>query len=157
MSDEPDASTNEDRGAAQADRDATICAAKQAASSAPSSEEPLAAIDAAAFAALEKSVGSTTLSEILKSYIDTAEQLCAALEGASADVNWQQAARLAQDIAGSASGLGLLAMTAATRGFAAAARQGASAHTLRNDAQKIVIEHERVRRALANLYPDLVA
>ena len=48
-------------------------------------------------------------------------------------------------------------MTSAARGFAAAARQGASAHTLRNEAQKIVCEHERVRLALANLYPDLVA
>jgi HPt (histidine-containing phosphotransfer) domain-containing protein len=123
----------------------------------PLGQELAAAIDTVAFAALEKSVGSTTLGEILKSHIDTAEQLCAALEAASDDANWQQAARLALDIAGSASGLGLLAMTAAARDFAAAARQGASAHTLRNDAQKIVVEHERVRIALANLYPDLVA
>jgi HPt (histidine-containing phosphotransfer) domain-containing protein len=120
-------------------------------------EEIVAAIDAAAFAALEKSVGATTLIEILKSYIATAEQLCAELGDASNDANWEQAARLAQDIAGSASGLGLLAMTAAARSFAAAARQGVSAHALRNDAQKIVVEHERVRHALANLYPDLVA
>jgi hypothetical protein len=32
-----------------------------------------------------------------------------------------------------------------------------SGHALRNNAQKIVCEHERVRLALANLYPDLVA
>ena len=38
-----------------------------------------------------------------------------------------------------------------------AARQGASTHALRNDAQKIVCEHERVRRVLANLYPELAA
>jgi CheY-like chemotaxis protein len=136
---------------------ANICATREAASLGPSGLETMATIDAAAFAALEKSVGAATLIDILKSYIETTEQLCAALGAASADANWQQAARLAQDIAGSASGLGLLAMTAAARGFAAAARQGASAHALRNDAQKIVCEHERVRRALANLYPDLVA
>ena len=127
------------------------------ATASPAPQETMAAIDAAAFAALEKSVGSATLVEILKSTIETTEQLCAALGAASDGADWQQAARLAQDIAGSASGLGLIAMTAAARGFAAAARQGASAHTLRNEAQKIVCEHERVRLALANLYPDLVA
>jgi CheY-like chemotaxis protein len=134
---------------------ANICAAKKAALSAP--QETMVAIDGTAFAALEKSVGSATLIEILKSYIETTEHLCAALGAASDAANWPQAARLAQDIAGSASGLGLLAMTAAARGFAAAARQGANPHALLNDAQKIVVEHERVRRALANLYPDLVA
>ena len=95
--------------------------------------------------------------EILKSYIETTEQLCTALNAASGDDNWQQAGRLAQDIAGSASGLGLLAMTAAARSFANAAREGASAHSLRNSAQMIVVEHDRVRQVLENLYPDLVA
>jgi len=120
-------------------------------------EETIAAIDAAAFSALEKSVGVPTLVEILKSYIETAEKLCGALGVASANKDWEQAERIAQDIAGSASGLGLIAMTAAARGFAASARQGANAHVLRNDAQLIVWEHERVRQALANLYPDLAA
>jgi signal transduction histidine kinase/CheY-like chemotaxis protein len=136
---------------------ANICATREASASALSGPETIAAIDGTAFAALERSVGATTLVEILKSYIESTEQLCAALATASDDANWPQAARLAQDIAGSACGLGLLAMTAAARGFAAAARQGASAHALRNDAQKIVCEHERVRRVLANLYPELAA
>ena len=70
---------------------------------------------------------------------------------------WAEIARLAQDIAGSASGLGLAAMTAAARGFAAATREGADDHRLRNVAQPIVWEHERVRRALGNLYPVLAA
>ncbi|MDE2111576.1 MAG: HAMP domain-containing histidine kinase [Alphaproteobacteria bacterium] len=136
---------------------AEVCANRKSSRASPSGEGAVAAIDAAAFSALEKSVGVATLVEILKSYIETTEQLCGALAIASDDANWQQAARLAQDIAGSASGLGLLAMTAAARGFAAAAREGASAHVLRNDAQTIVLEHERVRKALGNLYPDLVA
>ncbi|MGC9952790.1 MAG: Hpt domain-containing protein [Rhizomicrobium sp.] len=160
MSAEPNASKDGDRGAAQDGRDAfdaIICATKQAASSALSSEETMAVIDVIAIAALEKSVGAATLIEILKSYIETTEQLCAALDAASGDANWQQAARLAQDIAGSASGLGLPATAAAARGLAQAAREGASAHVLRNDAQKIVCEHERVRLALVHLYPDLVA
>jgi signal transduction histidine kinase len=120
-------------------------------------EQQMAAIDPTAFAALEKSVGAATLVEILKSYIETAEKLCASLGEASEDSNWQEAARLAQDIAGSASGLGLAAMTAAARGLAAAQRQGADGETLHSEAKAIVSEHQRVRQALANLYPDLVA
>lgn len=123
----------------------------------PPPVDSVAAIDAAAFTALEKSVGVETLVEILKSYIESAERLCQALGEASDDANWQEAVRLAQDIAGSAGALGLTAMTAAARGFAQAARDGAAAHDLRNTAQLIVWEHERVRRSLANLYPALVA
>jgi signal transduction histidine kinase/HPt (histidine-containing phosphotransfer) domain-containing protein len=123
----------------------------------PPPADSIAAIDPAAFAALEKSVGVATLVEILKSYIDSAEQLCRALGEASDDANWQEAVRLAQDIAGSAGGLGLTAMTAAARGFAQQARDGASKSELRHTAQLIAWEHERVRRSLANLYPDLVA
>lgn len=123
----------------------------------PPPSDSVAAIDADAFAALEKSVGVKTLLEILKSYIESAERLCQSLGEASDDANWQEAVRLAQDIAGSAGGLGLTAMTAAARGFAQAARDGAAPQELRNTAQLIVWEHERVRRSLANLYPDLVA
>ena len=123
----------------------------------PPSADSAAAIDPAAFAALEKSFGLTTLLEILKSYIVSAEQLCKALGEASRESNWDEAVRLAQDIAGSAGGLGLTAMTAAARGFAQAAREGASPHELRNTAQLIVWEQERVRRSLTNLYPELAA
>jgi signal transduction histidine kinase/HPt (histidine-containing phosphotransfer) domain-containing protein len=122
--------------------------------------EPLkevAAIDAPAFAALEKSVGFTTLIEILQSYIKTTETLCEALSKASAQEDWAEAARLAQDIAGAAGGLGLSAMTTAARGFAQQARVGEDSHALRNAAQMVVGEHVRVRNALTNLYPDLAA
>ena len=123
----------------------------------PPPPDSVAAIDPDAFAALEKSVGFQTLIEILKSYIGEAEKLCRALGEASDDANWQEATRLAQDIAGSAGALGLTAMTAAARGFTQQARDGAAGHELRNTAQLIVWEHDRVRRSLANLYPDLVA
>ncbi len=119
--------------------------------------DSVAAIDPATFATLEKSVGVATLVEILRSYIYSAERLCHALGEASHDANWGEATRLAQDIAGSAGGLGLTAMTAAARSFAQAARDGASSHELRTTAQLIVWEHERVRRSLANLYPELAA
>lgn len=121
----------------------------------PKSEAP--PIDANAFASLEKSLGLPTLLEILHSYINTAEDLCEALTKASAEANWNEAGRVAQDIAGAAGGLGLAAMTAAARGFAAQTRESDDGHALRNAAQTVVGEHLRVRMALADLYPDLAA
>jgi signal transduction histidine kinase/HPt (histidine-containing phosphotransfer) domain-containing protein len=115
------------------------------------------AIDAHAFDALEKSVGMATLLEILQSYIKTAEQLSEALAGACSEEKWEDAARVAQDIAGAAGGLGLTAVTAAARGFAQKTRDGESRHELRNAAQIVVGEHMRARQALTHLYPDLVA
>jgi signal transduction histidine kinase/HPt (histidine-containing phosphotransfer) domain-containing protein len=120
-------------------------------------QESVAAIDAPAFAALEKSLGLTTLIEILQCYMKTAEELCTRLSSASEGENWDDAARVAQDIAGAAGGLGLAALTAAARGFTQKARDGEHGPTLHDAAQSIVGEHERVRKALANLYPDLAA
>lgn len=120
-------------------------------------QDSLAAIDAPAFAALEKSLGLTTLIEILQSYMKTAEDLCARLSADSDSESWDDAARVAQDIAGAAGGLGLTALTAAARGFTQKARDGDGTEPLRDAAQAIVGEHERVRKALANLYPDLAA
>ena len=114
-------------------------------------------IDAHAFAALEKSVGMATLLEILQSYIKTAEQLSESLSGACSEEHWDDAARVAQDIAGAAGGLGLTAVTAAARAFAQKTRDGESRHELRNAAQIVVGEHMRARLALTHLYPDLVA
>jgi signal transduction histidine kinase/HPt (histidine-containing phosphotransfer) domain-containing protein len=116
-----------------------------------------AAIDVPTFAALEKSVGLTTLIEILQSYIKTAEDLSNAFATACQLDNWDEAGRLAQDMAGAAGGLGLAAMTTAARGFAQKAREGNTPHDLRNAAQTIVGEHLRARAALINLYPDLAA
>jgi len=118
-------------------------------------EDAIAAIDAPAFAALEKSLGMTTLIEILQSYMKTAEELCTHLDRASEDENWDDAARVAQDIAGAAGGLGLAALTAAARGFTQKARDGDA--DLRDAAQSVVGEHQRVCRALAHLYPNLAA
>jgi HPt (histidine-containing phosphotransfer) domain-containing protein len=114
-----------------------------------------AAIDPLTFSTLEKSVGVKTLIEILQCYEATAEQLTNALAEACAQERWDDAARLAQDIVGAAGGLGLTAMTQAARQFARANRAGEDAHALRNAAQLVVGEHQRARRALGNLYPDL--
>jgi signal transduction histidine kinase/HPt (histidine-containing phosphotransfer) domain-containing protein len=116
-----------------------------------------AAIDAPAFAALEKSLGLTTLIEILHSYMATAEDLCRDLSNASGQEQWDDAARIAQDIAGAAGGLGLAALTQAARGFTQIAREGGTPENLREAAGSVMDEHQRVCRALANLYPDLAA
>ncbi|MGN6149751.1 MAG: sensor histidine kinase, partial [Rhizomicrobium sp.] len=119
--------------------------------------ETAAAIDAPAFAALEKSLGLATLIEILQSYMTTAEDLCRDLSSASGQEQWDDAARIAQDIAGAAGGLGLAALTQAARGFTQKAREGSSPENLREAADTVMGEHQRVCRALANLYPDLAA
>ncbi|HWY61685.1 MAG TPA: ATP-binding protein [Rhizomicrobium sp.] len=113
------------------------------------------AIDAVAFSSLEKSVGVTTLVEILQCYIVTAEELTNALAAASAEDKWDEAARIAQDIVGAAGGLGLAAVTQAARQFAQKTREGQNGHDLRNAAQMVVGEHIRARRALSNLYPNV--
>jgi signal transduction histidine kinase/HPt (histidine-containing phosphotransfer) domain-containing protein len=125
--------------------------------SAPPQTETVAAIDAPAFAALEKSLGLATLIEILQSYMTTAEDLCRDLSSASGQEQWDDAARIAQDIAGAAGGLGLAALTQAARGFTQKAREGSTPENLREAADTVMGEHQRVCRALANLYPDLAA
>ena len=116
-----------------------------------------AAIDATAFAALEKSLGLGMLIEILQSYIRTAEELTARLQSTADSGGWDEATRIAHDIAGSAGGLGLLALTAAARGFAQRVREGGDTTDLRQAALYIGSEHRRVCKALANLYPELAA
>ena len=116
-----------------------------------------AAIDASAFAALEKSLGLTTLIEILQSYVKTAEDLSKRLEDACASGQWEDATRIAQDIAGAAGGLGLSALTTAARNFTQKVREGEEPYGLGAAVDAVVSEHMRVRRALANLYPDLAA
>ena len=77
------------------------------------------------------------------------------LAQACADEQWDEAARLAQDIIGAAGGLGLPAIPQAARDFSRKPREGQDRHALRNAAQIIVGEHIRTRQALAHLYPDL--
>jgi HPt (histidine-containing phosphotransfer) domain-containing protein len=117
----------------------------------------LAAIDAAAFAALENSLGVSTLIEILKSYVATAEDLTQALKNAAESQSWDDATRIAQDIAGSAGGLGLAGLTAAARRFAQRAREGEAQVALNEAAEHVAAEHKRVCGALKNLYPELSA
>jgi len=113
------------------------------------------AIDIKAFNDLEKSLGFKTLVDILQSYLQTAEGLATSLGAASEREDWGQAARLAQDFAGAAGGLGLGALTAAARSLAQNARDGAEHHVLAAATSGIIDEHTRVRDALRRLYPEL--
>ncbi len=70
---------------------------------------------------------------------------------------WEDATRIAQDIAGAAGGLGLSALTTAARNFTQKVREGDEPVALGQAVDAVVSEHARVRRALANLYPDLAA
>jgi HPt (histidine-containing phosphotransfer) domain-containing protein len=114
-----------------------------------------AAIDAAVFSALEKSLGVRALADILQCYIVNAEQLTEALTGACAAERWDEAARLAQDIVGAAGNLGLIAVTQAARSFTQKSREGENRHELRNAAQLVLGEHLRAKTALTHLYPDI--
>jgi HPt (histidine-containing phosphotransfer) domain-containing protein len=118
-------------------------------------EGELAAIDAVVFADLQRSVGTKSLIEILQCYIVTAEELTNALAEASAEGNWDEAERLAQDIVGAAGGLGLSAVAEAASLFSRKMRDGESGHALRNAAQIVVGEQIRARQALSKLYPDV--
>jgi HPt (histidine-containing phosphotransfer) domain-containing protein len=115
------------------------------------------AIDAKAISELEKSLGFKTLIDILQSYLHTGEELASSLSVASDKEDWGQAGRLAQDFAGAAGGLGLTALTAASRLLAQGARDGASDQVLSTATDGVLSEHRRVREALRRLYPDLSA
>ena len=120
-------------------------------------DEAEGAIDAKAFADLEKSLGFKTLLDILQSYLHTAEELASSLAAASEKEDWSHAARLAQDFAGAAGGLGLSGLTTTARSLAQSARDGADDDVLAVATSGIIAEHTRVRSALQRLYPDLCA
>ena len=116
-----------------------------------------AAVDAKMISELEKSLGLKTLIDILQSYLLTAEELAVALNVAIEREDWPQAGRLAQDFAGAAGGLGLIAIASSARTLAQGARDGANERVLAAAASDVLSEHRRVTEALRRLYPDLAA
>jgi signal transduction histidine kinase/HPt (histidine-containing phosphotransfer) domain-containing protein len=120
-------------------------------------EKPEAVLDVRAIGELEKSLGLKTLLDILQSYMQTAESLAKSVTAASDRGDWAQAARLAQDFAGMAGGLGLTEMTTAARTLAQGTRDGAANDILAKAARDILDEHRRVADGLRKLYPDLPA
>lgn len=112
--------------------------------------------DNAVFAALETAFGET-LKDLLNDYVATSDALCEALQVSAGCAHWQEAARLALKIGAAAADLGFRPITIAARNFADATYQNTSAHGMRNGAQMVVFEYERMRLALASRFPDFVA
>lgn len=127
-------------------------------STAPNSTEAGAPgeADSAAFAALETAFGDT-LKDLLADYVTTSDALCEALQVAAGCAHWQEAARLALKIGAAAADMGFRPITIAARNFADATYQNTSAHGMRNGAQMVVFEYERLRLALGSRFPDFVA
>ena len=116
------------------------------------------AVDAKAFAELEKSLGFKTLIDILQSYLTTADELATGLNRALEAGDWTLAGKMAQDIAGAAGGLGLSTLTTIARTLAQNAREGdGGREDLAQAARAVLSQHAKVREALQRLYPDLVA
>lgn len=114
------------------------------------------ASDDAIFAALETAFGDK-LGPALNDYFTTADDLCEQLQDAAACAHWLEASRLAAQIRIGADGLGFSPIVYAARVFADTAHNNASAHGMRNAAQMVVFEYERMRLALLARFPDLVA
>ncbi len=112
--------------------------------------------DSATFAALETAFGDT-LKDLLNDYVATSDALCEALQTAAGCAHWQEAARLAIKIGAAAADMGFRPITAAARAFADATYQNTTAHGLRNGAQMVVFEYERLRLALESRFPEFVA
>ena len=112
--------------------------------------------DEVIFAALESAFGDK-LSATLNDYFAVSDELCEELQDAAACAHWLEAARLASQIRIAAAELGFNTIAYAARVFADAAHTNASAHGLRNSAQTVVFEYERMRLALMARFPELVA
>jgi signal transduction histidine kinase/HPt (histidine-containing phosphotransfer) domain-containing protein len=133
----------------------TVLGDGPAMSSSTTEEEVEEAVDAKTIAELEKSLGLKTLLDILQSFMQSAEQLAAAIAAASERSDWTQASRLAQDFAGAAGGLGLTGISAAARVLAQHAREGAADEELNKATRDIIAAHHLVAEALRRRYPDL--
>ena len=112
--------------------------------------------DLATVAALHASQGEQMLKDVLQMHFARADELCEELQAASRRSEWHRAAGLALQLAAKTAGLGFHAVTSAARSFALAAQDDVDAHTLRNGAQLVVFEHERLRLAIIIEYPELL-
>lgn len=122
----------------------------------PAEPDALYETDAAQFDALEAAVGEG-LKETLQRFVTTCDELCERLETASACAHWQEAARVTLLIGEAAQELGLDSITKAAKAFADGAYHQMTPHRLRNAAQTLVFEYERLRLAMMARYPDFVA
>jgi len=114
------------------------------------------ASDAATLTVLRESLGEEVLRQILKECLGDINANCERLQVAARRAKWPAAADIAADIADQSANLGFRTLTGAARSFAAATDAKLDVHTLRNGAQMIVFEYERLRLAIAVEYPDLL-
>jgi hypothetical protein len=112
--------------------------------------------DLAVIAALHASLGERALKDVLQMHFTRADELCEDLQAASRRGEWHKAAGMALQLAAKTAGLGFHAVTNAARSFALATQDDVDAHTLRNGAQLVVFEHERLRLAIIVEYPELL-
>lgn len=112
--------------------------------------------DEAVFAALEARFGDK-LGAALNDYLKISDDLCEQLQDAAACAHWMEAARVSGRIREAADDMGFTHVVYAARAFADTAHNQAPAHGIRNSAQTVVFEYERMRLALMARYPDLVA
>ncbi len=125
------------------------------AAAATSPDRRARAFETAGLEELERSVGRTTLVDILQSYLATAADVTARLARAGEGGDGAALERAGQDLAGAASGLGFAELTAAGRSLAAAARAGASTPELEAQAEALAGLVTSASAAIAELYPDL--
>lgn len=114
------------------------------------------ATDGPIFAALETAFGDT-LGEVLQNYVKTCDALSEKLQDASAYAYWQEAARVALEMGHSSADLGFDPVAKLARAFADLVYQDVNAHQMRNAAQTLVFEYDRVRLALGARFPEHVA
>jgi hypothetical protein len=119
-------------------------------------ETSASARDLATVAALHASLGGQVLKNVLQMHFARADELCEELQAARRRSEWHKAGGLALQLAAKTAGLGFHAVTNAARSFALATQDDVDAHTLRNGAQLVVFEHERLRLAIIIEYPELL-
>lgn len=112
--------------------------------------------DLAALAALRAKMGDDLVKEVLGTELARVDDLCEKLQAATRCSEWQDSARLALEIAARAGGLGFRRVTNAARSFAAATEAKLDPHMLRNGAQMVVFEHERLRLGIELQFPELL-
>lgn len=118
-------------------------------------EMAFSAADLRVFAALETAFGDT-LWPLLRAYLHDGNAASEKLQAAVACTHWQEAVRLAREIAVMAADLDFRAVEKAAHDFAASVYEANTAHRRRNGAQMLVFEFERSCLLLESRWPGLM-
>ncbi len=118
----------------------------------PPETDALGESEEAVFAGLEATYRAD-LKNVLTLYLENSDQLCQRLQDCAACAYWQEAVRVALKIGEEADALGFHRVAKAARTLADSTYHADSAHSLRSDAQIVVLEYERFRVALETRFP----